>query len=636
MDFSKNNVSSESLFAKKVFLLCKRKCIDLTKFSAPRIREKSSTAVCISAKQMLLQCLGIAFLFQLCCELVRLNSLTALAAWLPTHLPAFFIGAGAIFGLLVLACGLFRRPWASVVVVGGILFGFSYASFYKAAYRHDPMLPADLLLALDAAGVAGGMDLSPTVWMIVFFVVLAALVWILRRQRCRLCWQGLVGTVCGIGVWLSATLWFGPLPDLLQLTPVVGHASTIYDRGGFVCGFCSYLGQLFPQKPAGYSDQSAQQALDALPTVQAESSPDIIVVMMESYYHLENYQNITGCDNLTENYNLLAKEGVSGYYYSDKYSGGTADMEFGALTGFSTSFLPDGVVPYIQYVAKDEDFPAYPAYLKQLGYQTIAIHPFDGGIYKRSDAYPNMGFDTFIDEESMTYTQTKGKYISDGQAANELIAQYESAVHTGNPVFMHMVTMQNHIPNLPGEYPADQQVNAEMEGVSEYYNDSLKSVATGLADADKMMKQITDYFRTVDREVIVLFFGDHQTAIGQDNGVELLDVTGELNGMSDLEQWQAMHKVPYLMWSNQGCENAGTDGGSFPPYMLMPVFLSEMDAPLSPWFAWLSESRSQCMGLTGGWIIQPDGSFSRSAADSQQAQLLNTQHTLQYAMMFDN
>ncbi len=610
--------------------------MDLTTICAFRKSEQKKPVVSLSLKQTLLQCAGIALLFPLCCELVRLNSIFALAVWLPSHIPAFLVGTVIVFGMLVVFCGLFKRPWASALLVGIVLFGFSYASFYKTAYRHDPMLPADLLLAFDAAGVAGGMDLSPTVWMVLFFAVVVVLTWWLWRQRCVISWKGLVAAVGGVGVWMSVTLWFGALPELLQLTPVVGHASAVYDRGGFVAGFCSYLGQLFPQKPVGYSASSAQQALDALPTVQTESTPDIVVVMMESYYHLDNYPNITGCDNLTKNYDSLADEGISGYYYSDKYSGGTADMEFGALTGFSTSFLPDGVVPYIQYVAKNEDFPAYPAYLKELGYRTIAIHPFDGGIYKRSDAYPNMGFDTFIDQDSMTHTQTKGKYISDEQAAQELIAQYESSVQTGDPVFMHMVTMQNHIPNLPGEYPADQQVNAETAGVSEYYNDSLKSVATGLADADQMMKQITDYFRTVDREVIVLFFGDHQTAIGQDNGVELLDVTGQLNGMTDQQQWQAMHKVPYLMWSNQGCEYAGSDGGSFPPYLLLPVFLSKMDAPLSPWFAWLSETLTECRGLTGGWVIQPDGSFSNTAVDSKQAQLLNTQHTLQYAMMFGN
>ena len=92
-----------------------------------------------------------------------------------------------------------------------------------------------------------------------------------------------------------------------------------------------------------------------------------------------------------------------------------------------------------------------------------------------------------------------------------------------------------------------------------YYQESFKSVITGLRDADLMMKQITDYFRTVDREVIVLFFGDHQTAIGQQDGVELLDITKQLEGLSAQEQWQYTHTVPYLMWSNQGCDFAGSE-----------------------------------------------------------------------------
>lgn len=581
---------------------------------------------------------GGALLGQLLTEMVRRDSLWASVCWAAQNPLGFWVGAGMLALAIGLLTVLVRRPWAALGMVWLALFAGSYASFYKQAYRGDPLLPADILLAADAASVAKGMAIWPTWRMAVFALAGAAAMLFLRRVRLgpsrRARTLGCAAVLAG-GLWLWVQVWLqsGFFP-FFQPSP--GNPGALYDRAGFACSFVTYLGQLRPQKPDHYTSKAGQTAVDELGDApETDSRPDIVVVMMESYYHLNNYPGLTGCEDLTENYDRLAKEGISGYYYSDKYSGGTADMEFGALTGFSTSFLPEGVVPYSQYVAKDSDFYAYPRYLQSLGYRTVAIHPFEGGIYSRNEAYPNMGFDTFIDRDDMTHTNLAGAYIADEQAAEELIDQYEAAAKDG-PVFLHMVTMQNHIPNLPDEYPAEDRVDAQLDGIPDYYAQSLQSVATGLRDADRMMAQITDYFQSVDREVIVLFFGDHQTAIGQEDGVELLDITGQLDGLSAAERWQATHTVPYLMWSNRGCEQAGTSAGSFPPYLLLPNFLHSFDAPRTAWFEWLYSSQSTLKGITGGYILNPAESGLQAAPSEPQRSLLEQQATLQYALMFDD
>lgn len=581
---------------------------------------------------------GGAVLGQLLTEMVRRDSLWASVCWAAQYPLGFFVGAGMLALAIGLLTVLVRRPWAALGVVWLALFAGSYASFYKQAYRGDPLLPADILLAADAASVAKGMAIWPTWRMVVFALAGIAAMVLLRRVRLGPSrWARTLGcaAVLAGGLWLWVQVWLqSGFFSFFQ--PAPGNPGALYDRAGFTCSFVTYLGQFRPQKPDHYTFKDGQTAVDALGDApETDNRPDIVVVMMESYYHLDNYPGLTGCEDLTQNYDRLAKEGISGYYYSDKYSGGTADMEFGALTGFSTSFLPEGVVPYSQYVAKDSDFYAYPRYLQSLGYRTVAIHPFEGGIYSRNEAYPNMGFDTFIDRDDMTHTDLAGAYIADEQAAEELIDQYEAAAKDG-PVFLHMVTMQNHIPNLPGEYPAEDRVDAQLDGIPDYYEQSLQSVATGLRDADRMMAQITDYFKSVDRDVIVLFFGDHQTAIGQEDGVELLDITGQLDGLSSPERWQASHTVPYLMWSNRGCEQAGTSAGSFPPYLLLPNFLHSFDAPRTAWFEWLYDSQSTLKGITGGYILDPADSRIQAEPSEPQRTLLEQQATLQYALMFDD
>lgn len=602
---------------------------------------KSISSTPLTIPISLLVCGTLSLFFQILTETVRQDGLLQVFLWLPSHFLPWLAGTVPVFLVMIILLFLCRRFWIACGSVGLFLFASSYATFFKQAYRGDPVLPIDIALATDAMGVMGGMDLSPTKYMILFgicLIVVCVLLFPFRMEKIpfkRLLIQLTISVAC-LAIWLPVVLWHGPIPKALGLSAITGRVHQVYNQGGFITGLLSYVGHTVPQKPSGYSQRAVEQAIEQLPPDKnTQSKPDIVVIMLESYYHLDNYPNVTGIEGLTQYYDALAKEGISGKYYSDKYSGGTADMEFGALTGFATAFLPEGVVPYVQYVAKNRDFPGYPAYLQQLGYRTIGIHPFDGEIYRRELAYPNMGFDTFLDKDEMQYTQHAGKYIADQQAAKELISQYEKASANGNPVFLHMVTMQNHIPNLPQEYPSDYEVQANMENIPEYYNDSLKSVVTGLRDADLMMKQITDYFRTVDREVIVLFFGDHQTAIGQQDGVELLDITKQLENLSEQEKWQAIHAVPYLMWSNKGCKNAGSNGGTFSSYMLMPTFLTEMEAPISPWFQWLYSTRDTIMGVNSGRIIHPDGSVSPvESATPEQKKVLQLQQTLQYSMMF--
>lgn len=157
-----------------------------------------------------------------------------------------------------------------------------------------------------------------------------------------------------------------------------------------------------PRAPKGYGEAAVGRRRKRCRrrSTAGQRRPDVIVVMLESYYRLDNVQGAAYDTDLTENYDRYAAEGISGSYISDKYSGGTEEMEFGALTGFSTSLLPTGSIPYVEYV--DGEFPCYPRFLKEQGYKTIALHPYDPTIYSRNRAYPAMGFDEFYSQDDLT------------------------------------------------------------------------------------------------------------------------------------------------------------------------------------------------------------------------------------------
>lgn len=588
---------------------------------------------------------GFPLLCQLFTEWVRIGEWHETVHAFVRQLPLALLGTVVLSLIMTGIYILTRRVWISTLVVGLLMLTGSFVSFYKITYRGDPLLPKDLLLAVDAAKISSGLGLKLTYQMGFFFFFVALSVCVLLPVRsvfAKKGWKafGVRVLICLIpaalcGVYLKTVLWnkkvqthFGV--DTSQFYPVQS-----YQKAGFVSAFLMYFGALEPAVPEYYSPETVQAAAAALPVGEhsTQKRPDVVVIMLESYYHLDNLPGLVCDTDLTKNYDRYAKEGISGDYIPDKYSGGTESMEFGALTGFSTSFLPTGSIPYMEYV--DGEFPCYPRFMKEQGYKTIALHSFDLSIYRRNEVYPAMGFDQVYGRDDFVSPTMHGNFIDDTETARKVISLYEDATADGSSVFMHTVTVQNHIPNQPGEYPEDYSVNVTMPGISDYSAQSLKSVATGLRDVDDAIGILLDYFSQSDRDVVVLIFGDHQTAIGDQEGKELLDELPEFTQLSDEEKELRTHHAPYLMWSNFETRNAET-AGAMPPYQLLATMLKDYNVVRPAWFDWLADTTTTLKGVNLGRVIEPDGTVGGivAGANEKQWKVLHQQKILQYNAMF--
>ncbi len=200
----------------------------------------------------------------------------------------------------------------------------------------------------------------------------------------------------------------------------------------------------------------------------------------------------------------LLNEGLGGRILVSEYGGGTANMEFEVLTGFSPQ-LVEGI-PYQEFASKVNNFPSYPNLLKTHGYQTLGIHPFNGNMYKRALVYPNLGIDEFIDYKTMKHTNVaeKGNYISDASAYAEALDYLKNQEQ---PMFINLVTMQNHQP-YPQEFGEDIPFVTEKEIATENRH-NLGSYFKGLSHTDTALKGFLAELKKLDRDTIVVFYGDH-------------------------------------------------------------------------------------------------------------------------------
>ena len=275
-------------------------------------------------------------------------------------------------------------------------------------------------------------------------------------------------------------------------------------------------------------------------TGNAVQQPNIIVIMSEAFYDLDRLEGaVSYSEDPMRPFREVCKEGISGDLYVNVYGGSTHFTEFEFLTGWNTRGMNTGSCPYKEYFSKDQ--PSFARYLKEQGYQTVAIHPYNGKFWNRYVAYPRLGFDAFIDQYRMSY-QEKCGYISDDSLTKEIIKQFEEKKE-GSPFFCFSVSVANHIAILNGEEKenAPDQIKVTYDDALGYGPNKKRWVqeyVSGIEKSGEALQELTDYLKTQDEPTMVVFFGDHAPSYALDQLAA---------GRKDTN---LAYSTPYLIWGN--------------------------------------------------------------------------------------
>lgn len=290
--------------------------------------------------------------------------------------------------------------------------------------------------------------------------------------------------------------------------------------------------------------------------------PNIIVIMSEAFYDLDRLEDVvTYSEDPMKDFREVCKEGISGDLYVNVYGGGTHFTEFEFLTGWNTRGMNTGSVPYKEYFSENQ--PSYARYLKEQGYTTLAIHPYDGKFWNRYVAYPRLGFDQFIDRSRMTYQDMCG-YISDESLTKEIIQQYENK-REDKPMFCFAVSIANHIAILNGE----EKVNAP-DNITVSYPETLgygpnkkrwvQEYVSGIAKSGEALRELTTYLKGQQEPTIVVFFGDHAPSYALDQLKK--------------GQEKLAYSTPYVIWGNYDWQT--TDKGEDVSASYLATYLTQL------------------------------------------------------------
>ena len=399
-------------------------------------------------------------------------------------------------------------------------------------------------------------------------------------------------------------------------------------RDGSAVAFLMELKYISIDTPDGYSADKAREILkpyaqntDAL---SVKRRPNIIVVMNEAFSDL----SVLGSFETNKDYmpfiHSLMQEGaentVSGHLNVSVLGGNTANTEFEFLTGNSMAFLPQGSVPYQQYI-KDE-MPSLVSYLKSLGYQTTALHPYNSTGWDRNKVYPLLGFDNAYFIRSFVNPEKIRKYVSDRACYEKIISLYENRQNDA-PLFIFNVTMQNH-----SSYTEEFDNFTPDITVTDSSSKALNNYLSLIRLSDEEIRELIDYFSCEDEETVIVFFGDHQPT----NSVvsNIWKINGK-NGNNLSEEDEAKrYIVPFFIWANFDIsEESGVETSA---NFLGGRVLEACGLPLYDYAAYLKELSESFPVITS---IRAQSSNGESSDIKSVSDKLNDYAILQYNRMFD-
>ena len=514
------------------------------------------------------------------------------------------------------------------------------ANYYIISFRSAPIMPWDIYSIGTALSVADNFKYTiekQTVFVLIGFVLLILAESVVNlKLKSDGTWKKRILGIRAVGFIFFVVL-------ICSFTKMLHLDSTIikygmYDklftptvmskRDGTAVAFLMELKYISVDKPANYSADAADQILSPYTdsTEQQpvpDTLPNIIVIMNEAFSDpavLGPFE--TNQEYMPYVHSILNGEvdnTISGFLNVSVLGGNTANTEFEFLTGNTMAFLPQGSVPYQQYLKRE--LPSLASHLKNLGYETIAAHPYNSTGWDRNKVYPLLGFDKMYFIKDYKNPERIRKYVSDKACYDKIIELYESKPED-TPFFVFNVTMQNHS-SYTDEFDNFKPDIEVLDGTSKVLNNYLSLMKL----SDESIQSFIDYFAKTDQKTMIVFFGDHQPTNSVVSNVWKLN--GK-NGNALSEEDEAnRYKVPYFIWCNFDIEQkVNTDTST---NFLATELLASAGIPLLDYEAYLHNLKDLYPVITS---IRTENKNGESTETKNVMGELNNYAILQYDYLF--
>lgn len=545
---------------------------------------------------------------------------------------------GLVWWLVYTISGRLRLTSMMTVLIGA-MFGFT--NYALLIFRDTPLIATDFAQIDTAMQVAKAYNIyfDKSFLLATLLTALWCIAALAPSEK-----HGSIGMKKRLIPALILLLWIGTAYYLFFASSYVeDHKFKVsgfkpkgtYNENGCALSFVLTVRNSIVRKPKGYDRDDVLKIAEMYQSDKrieakevSEKTPNVIVVMNESFSDLSVLGKFETNQDVIPFYNSLKENTVKGWMHSSVFGGSTANSEFECLTGFSMKFMPFMSVPYRSVIKNPT--PSLADYMKDLGYGgNIAFHPGMLDSYNRNKIYPLLGFEKHIAYEQLENPEKIRDFVSDEYDYDYVEKEFENyRKENKSPFFMFNVTIQNH-----GGYELKTGVvDAGVEVLTQdCKQESVVQFLNLMKLSDDALKQLIDYFSNVDEETVIVMFGDHQPRLSDEFYSAMRSSHEEV---SDIQWSDLKHQVPFMIWANYDIDEE--ENVHISANYLSPIMKTVIGLPMTGFDKYLMDMCKQlpvvnaiCYNDAEGKIYNPDDT---SEYDGK----LNEYSILQYNGLIDN
>ncbi len=441
----------------------------------------------------------------------------ALAAWLIPRrvagagigsLPAVLLDLASVLlaaGLLLIATG---RPVFSGLVLLSLGAGFALADQTKREAVREPVVFSDMSelphvfthpqLYLPFAGprlVVGGA--LATLAVGVALLCFEPPLWAAGPVLVALAWLG----VCAAAWGISRQPLLGAAAAMLRRLEPIGEPFADTARLGPFTTLLVY-GVIARSERAARHARYAVLPAPAL--AGAAPAVPLVLVQCESFFDARRlspsvpHDLLPGLDACREGGATFGRLDVAGW------GANTMRAEFAVLTGIPDQDLGyDRFNPYHAFARTPIASLAWR--LRAEGYQTVCLHPFDRGFFRRDQTIPALGFERFLGRDTLGGS-SRPPYCSDSDLAYWVL---RVLAESGPRTFVFAITMGNHGPWLASGPAIDPDLRRRFDPAGLPQGGPLLRYLDGLARSDAMLQILLEGLGPGRQDCLFGFYGDH-------------------------------------------------------------------------------------------------------------------------------
>lgn len=525
-----------------------------------------------------------------------------------SHTPTLYFSFVIMYLIYAIVLVFVKKTHRATYIISALILIFSVINDIKMVFTSTPIYPSDIYFLGNIGEIAGIVkgDILSHISYLQHGILLVLLIGtcILARMNSITVESKKIRVITAVSVILVFTIMLVPInakdqfilktiynTDGREDYEMVSTDFMYYTKYSVLAGMYGLELENRKTEPENYNEEEVINELNEADksdiTEKDLGKPNIIVMFQESYFDIENIEEVEFDRDITANFkNLQEKEnGIN--LLSASYGGLSSNIEFELLTGANIAYFPTGYNPFTQ-LYKEKDANNKPSIIKELknnGYYTKVV--FGRDYYASKNIYKKLG----IDEYANAYTdmpdyeeKIKGTYISDEALVDDVIDTLKNN-NTDKPIFYMTATVQTHMPFSEDKYE-EYDISIKNSSLSEEENGIILSYAQGIYDTNLQIQRLYEEIQKIEEPTIIVVLGDHLPYLYNEAGEDILGKLSYFNTEDDKVNLLRKYTTPGLVLSNYNVK-MNFDSEYISPDMLLTSIVNRMDIELSPYYKWI-------------------------------------------------